>query len=34
VELSLRLPQSQCSSLQMRLHDLLAGEVYFMTHEN
>jgi putative IMPACT (imprinted ancient) family translation regulator len=20
--------------LQMRLHDLLAGEVYFMTHEN
>ena len=34
VELSLSLPQNQCTSLQMRLHDLLAGEVYFMTHEN
>ena len=34
VELTLSLPQDQCNTLQMRLHDLLAGEVYFMTHEN
>ncbi|BBF85918.1 hypothetical protein DLM_2303 [Aquitalea magnusonii] len=34
VELTLSLPATQCEALQMRLHDLLAGEVYFMTHEN
>ena len=34
VELTLSLPAAQCQALQMRLHDLLAGEVYFMTHEN
>lgn len=34
VELTLSLPAVECKALQMRLHDLLAGEVYFMTHEN
>ncbi|MBV8680080.1 MAG: YigZ family protein [Aquitalea sp.] len=33
VELALSVPLDQCQSLQTRLRDLLAGELYFMTDE-
>ncbi|RMC92954.1 YigZ family protein [Aquitalea palustris] len=34
VVLTLSMPQAQSRALQTRLHDLLAGEVYFMTDES